>query len=414
MRYRSIFAATLGAGVLMMVTACGGGGGGGTSSDPSGPSSGGTANAATFAGTYGFTAANGIPGAIAINTSATVTACTVGTASSCAGEITLSANSAGFKLTGNGSQVASGTIDTQGAVSGTYSAPGAPSETLSGTRAGTTFAQCPEGYAANGTQCTPPANARALFAPTLMWNVALPPGGRTYQMELCWDGPTNCESVGKPIFVSNDDLNDSDFPAILAYAESVAKEFGAMISRLWAAKTYPSSDTLKTVLGNAIDLAVATETPNAVETAGAGFNQAGFPAATGGSGGTVSATPPETPVPLPPTEVIGYLQIATPAKHRSFVKDSCTSWQVIGAPVKFSTCSYESGGSGYIVVENNNSPATTNICWTTYLNNGTPEKGCYTNMPRDAIMSASCSSCGAKNGGARSIALTRFGDKRYP
>lgn len=107
--------------------------------------------------------------------------------------------------------------------------------------------------------------------------------------------------------------------------------------------------------------------------------------------------------------VYAYQEIATPATHRSPKStDICTSWQVIGAPIRLSTCSYSSGGSGYYVVENN-SGAIAEVCWSVRFNaGGKPSDGCYSHMPSGTVSSGSCFSCGRKNGGAKSIELRTF------
>lgn len=120
----------------------------------------------------------------------------------------------------------------------------------------------------------------------------------------------------------------------------------------------------------------------------------------------------DTIINIPVDNEFAYIGISTPKSHSSN-GETCSSWQVIpagnytrGVPVKLSICSYVDGGSGYTVVENNGSNA--DVCSTVFFNDGKQSSGCYTGMPAGKVSRASCYSCGTKNGGAKSIQLTKY------
>lgn len=408
----------LGLGVLLL-TGCGGGGGGGTGTTtppPGGTGSGGQPiDAATLAGTYELRAAGDVAGAFTINKSAQVTACTVGAATSCTGQVTAGSTTqpSRFELSGGTVAQASGSIAADGAVDAQLRDAQGATQSATGSRVAATYADCAAPRTLVNGSCTAPAQGISL-RPGIGWAFTVSPAGRTYTLQLCYD-VTSCTAISSPIFVSNADLGEEEFPGILAYAYDVATEFKKMIDRMWTAKTYPSHATMVSVLRNAVDSAVATQTRNAVETATSGFAAAGFPAAGGGSGGVVSETPPLTPLPMGVLQPVGYVQITTPPKHKQFPKDICTSWQVIGAPVKLSTCSFEDGSYGYVTYENNAVKGTTNdLCYRVRPNNGSaPYTGCYDRMDGGGTLSQpACSPCARKNGGA-DVDLIRFGDNKY-
>lgn len=104
--------------------------------------------------------------------------------------------------------------------------------------------------------------------------------------------------------------------------------------------------------------------------------------------------------------------IATPPTHKTAAADTCTSWQVVGAPMRLTTCSYPSGGSGYSVVENTGAvPA--DICFLITFNTAgkPPTKGCHLGLEPGAVPGSACASCGANNGGAKLMELTKFTPK---
>jgi hypothetical protein len=92
-------------------------------------------------------------------------------------------------------------------------------------------------------------------------------------------------------------------------------------------------------------------------------------------------------------------------------KDRCESWTHRGYPVSFQACSYENGGSGYYVVENNGTrPAT--VCWTINFNDGRSENGCHSGLGAGDASRGSCFRCGSKNGGARDFTLRKYEAQR--
>lgn len=97
--------------------------------------------------------------------------------------------------------------------------------------------------------------------------------------------------------------------------------------------------------------------------------------------------------------------------HAAWAGDRCESWEHRGYPVSFQACSYENGGSGYYVVENNGrSPAA--ICWTVNFNDGRSDNGCNSNMAPGESTRGSCFRCGSKNGGARDFTLRSYETRR--
>jgi hypothetical protein len=68
---------------------------------------------------------------------------------------------------------------------------------------------------------------------------------------------------------------------------------------------------------------------------------------------------------------------------------------------------YDNGGSGYYKVTNRGTqPAT--VCWTIEFNDGKKNRGCHSALGAGKETTGSCFSCGGKNAGARSMALTKY------
>lgn len=86
--------------------------------------------------------------------------------------------------------------------------------------------------------------------------------------------------------------------------------------------------------------------------------------------------------------------------------DTCEGWTHKTYPVSMKACSYTSGGSGYAEVTNDGK-RTARLCYTIVTNNGREQEGCATLAP-GASTTPSCSSCGAKNGGARHVLLRSY------
>ncbi len=87
--------------------------------------------------------------------------------------------------------------------------------------------------------------------------------------------------------------------------------------------------------------------------------------------------------------------------------DRCESWISYEHPVTMSSCSYPDGSSGYYIVENRGTSAA-KVCWTVHANNGKSSRSCYLHLEAGAKSEGSCFSCGAKNGGTRSIQLESY------
>ena len=125
----------------------------------------------------------------------------------------------------------------------------------------------------------------------------------------------------------------------------------------------------------------------------------------------VHPAPTPAPAPVPVAGgVFGTRGIATPAAHRSGKTDLCASWEAIGAPVRFSACSYATGTSGYYVVENAGA-RTADVCWRVLFNvaSHAPDAGCHSGMRPAEVSRGSCYSCGPKSGGgARLIQLDKY------
>lgn len=87
--------------------------------------------------------------------------------------------------------------------------------------------------------------------------------------------------------------------------------------------------------------------------------------------------------------------------------DVCETWIDKGNAVTMAACSYTNGGSGYYRVTNNGANAA-KVCWTVVLNSGKKSSGCNLDLGAGKTTEGSCFSCGAKNGGARLIALDSY------
>ena len=278
--------------VAASLLACGGGG-----SDS--PAAGGGAGAGApdltaLAGTYALKTGGTAVGSFMLDQSASVTVCAIGTEVGCTAEVTAPTAAGGstqFKLKGvAGGSAASGTIAADGTVAGQLTKASGAAEPFTGTKVSANFSDCQTPFTRVNGQCLPPATG-VVIAPSIVWKLEVSAAGRTYTMQLCHSPlGLDCTAVSDPIFVSKADLADDETPDIIEYAESVAKEFQNMVGRLWAAKTYPTLAQLVSIFKKAVDTAIATDSPNAVETAGAGFTAAGFPAATGGASSGPSGT----------------------------------------------------------------------------------------------------------------------------
>jgi hypothetical protein len=283
--------------VALALAGCGGG-----SDDASAPAagsgagSGGSSSApdlAALAGTYTLTTGGTVVGSLMLDQTASATICTLGSRG-CAAEVTApttSSASTQFKLTAtDDGSTANGAIASNGAVSGQLTKAGGAVEAFTGSKVSANFADCQSPFTRVNGQCVAPTSGIVL-APSIVWLQEIVPGGQAFTMQLC-SSPLglDCVAISDRIVVSSAELADKETADILDYAQSVAKEFQAMIGRLWAAKTYPTRSQLAQIFRNAVDGAIASDTQNAVQTAGAGFASAGFAAANGGTASSPSGT----------------------------------------------------------------------------------------------------------------------------
>jgi len=276
----------------LALAACGGGGGGGeegSTADP-GTSGGDTPVSAAAPGTYTLTTGEAAAGSFMLDKEGAIAVCTVGTDPSCTAQTTPPSGSSGtgFTLQGNtGGAKISGTIGAAGTVTGQMTSASGSVMQLAGSKVSDNYVDCAAPFTRKDGQCQPPASAAIVIAPTVMWRIELIPlgGGRIYTMMLCYGGMGGaCQDISPPLKVTAEDLADEDTPEIIAYGESVAKEFQEIIARLWAAKTYPKQ--LAQIFRKAVEGAVDSETPNAVQTAISDLKAAGFPAAAPGGQST--------------------------------------------------------------------------------------------------------------------------------
>ncbi len=280
----------------LALAACGGGGGSG---DAGGGSNPGPAHGALAApGTYTLTTGGVVKGSFMLDPNGVIAVCTVGADRSCTAKVTpptAPGGSTAFALQGSASGAsASGAIAANGSVSAQLTAANGAVTPLAGSKVSDSYVECAEPFTRKDGQCLPPASAAVVIAPVIVWQEELIPlgGGRIYTMQLCYGGlGGSCQDISPRIKVTAEDLADEDTPPIMAYAESVAKEFQNIIQRLWAAKTYPKQ--LAQIFRKAVQGAIDSETPNAVETALSDLKAAGFPAAApGGQSSGPSGTAP--------------------------------------------------------------------------------------------------------------------------
>lgn len=89
----------------------------------------------------------------------------------------------------------------------------------------------------------------------------------------------------------------------------------------------------------------------------------------------------------------------------------CLSWDSDKYPLVVSACSYESGSSGYYIIENRGDVAA-HVCWTVISNSGMESRSCHLHLDAGAKTEGSCYTCGLKNGGTREIRITSYTPKR--
>lgn len=63
----------------------------------------------------------------------------------------------------------------------------------------------------------------------------------------------------------------------------------------------------------------------------------------------------------------------------NIMADDCKSWTWDNEPIKFKTCVYSSGGSGYIKIKNTGS-RDVNVCWVLKYDDGRRSKGCKSRL----------------------------------
>lgn len=280
--------------LMALLAGCGGGGsnGGGSGSSDPGPGAPGTA---ALSGTYTLTTGGAVKGSFMLDKDGAIAVCAVGTDPSCTAKVTQPSTAGGstsFALLGNSSGAkASGTIAANGTVAAELIASNGAATPLVGSKVSENYVDCAAPFTREGGQCQPPASAVIVIAPTIKWAIRLIPlgGGRIYTMLFCYGD--SCEAISPEIAVTREDLADEETPEIIAYAESVAKEFQNIIARLFTAKTYPKQ--LAQIFRRAVHGAIESERPNAVESAVSALTAAGFPAAApGGQSSGPSGTGP--------------------------------------------------------------------------------------------------------------------------
>jgi hypothetical protein len=273
---------------------CGGGGGGGAAAD------GGSLNVASLSGTYALRAGSSTVGSFMIDQAATITSCAVGQSQACEARVTSTGNGASFTLTGDaGGASASGTIGAGGAITGQITQGNGSVTPLTGSKVSDGYVDCAAPFTRSNGQCLPPAT-KIVIAPRITWLQEYRGGiyssngfKTTWLYSLCL-GYGDCDRIIKSFLLTQDDMNDPDTRDTMTYAQSVAQDFGDMISRMWQAKTYPSLAQMQKIFRDAIDNALATDSPNAAQTAASAFAAAGYPAAGGGAAGAPSGSEPTT------------------------------------------------------------------------------------------------------------------------
>ncbi|MCT9809014.1 hypothetical protein N0K08_00030 [Acidovorax sp. Be4] len=278
--------------IAIALHGCGGGGDSDSNAGAGNGGGSGTVDIAALAGTYSLKAGSTTLGALMLDKTATVVSCKLQTDSACTAQVTPQTTVGGvttFKLQGDaGGSAATGSITAQGGITGQLTAAGGAVQQFTGTKVSGTFADCVAPFTRSNGQCELPSTG-VIIAPRFMWSIVIvPSGGEKRTLMYCL--VADCTAISPEIFLSPEDLADAETPAIIAYANSVATEFQAMLKRLYDAKTYPSRALTIKILSDAVAKAINTETPNAVETARAAFVAAGFPAAAGGTSTGPSGT----------------------------------------------------------------------------------------------------------------------------
>lgn len=276
--------------VLVTVAGCGGGGGGSESGTSPAPQT------APTPGTYTVKTAAGVSGSFMLDSGSTITACAVGRQSVCTGQLVSAANGRNFVLTGPSASI-SGTLAADGSITGQMTE-GASTTQVTGALTSGEYIDCISPAARIEGRCVLP-ESRLVIAPTIFWLEEMAGGtwseanGLRYnwRYSLCL-GYGQCDRVIKTFLLTPDEMADAETQEAIQYAKSVAKEFQAMIGRLWKAKTYPSLAQMQKIFGDAVQAAIASDTQNAVETAANGFAAAGYPAAGGGTASGPSGAEP--------------------------------------------------------------------------------------------------------------------------
>lgn len=283
---------------LMAASLIGCGGGGDSSSpSPSGAtnSPGGSGQGVTSpAGTYTVKTNGGTSGSFLLDSAGVITTCAVSQDKQCSATTQTSTEGTRFTLTGSETS-ATGTIAASGAVTGQLTQAGSSSVALTGSKTSSDYVDCVAPLIPGNGQCALPQD-KIVIAPTIIWLVEMAGGtwsseaGMRYnwRYSLCI-GYGTCDRVIKTFLLTPDDMADEETKELMAYAESVAKDFQAMIARMWKSKTYPTLSQAQTIFKNAVDAAIAEDAPVAAERAASAFTSAGFPAA--GSSSTATGTP---------------------------------------------------------------------------------------------------------------------------
>ena len=278
--------------LVAAMSACGGGGS--DSSADTGGSAGTAPDIAALAGTYTLATGSTPLGAFMLDTQATVTTCTLKSQSACSVEFippAKSGDSAIFSLQGDEKgTTAKGVISPSGSVTGQFSQSGQADTSLTGSKTSNNYASCDEPFTRTGGKCVPPVSGVKALVPLIKWNQQINPV--SYTMILCYPSSNDCIDISQRIVLTAEDLADDETPPIMEYANSVAAEFQKMLVRLRdAGSPHPTQAQIVRIFSNAVNSAIETETPNAVETAIEAFKKAGFPAAADGQGGSAGQKP---------------------------------------------------------------------------------------------------------------------------
>jgi len=145
--------------------------------------------------------------------------------------------------------------------------------------------------------CTTVSETR--IRPGFMFEVAYSPAVSVYYLQFGYvgTGSSSHDTLGSASVTAEEAAEDpEDLPAALDAATKAIAEFNAIIDRLWDAKTYPPHNTMVSIFRGAVQKALAEEDASvAGPYAVSKFVEAGYPAASGGSGNPDTGSGPKSP-----------------------------------------------------------------------------------------------------------------------